>query len=194
MRIGIVSYGAGNVRSVQNALEALGCTAIISSSPHELEVCDKVIFPGVGEARSAMAYIRDHRLMSWLSTTERPFLGICLGMQVMFARSTERDTDCLGIFPGTVDRFREVKVPHMGWNRVRSTSPSPLFEGIDEGSYFYFAHSYYVPMSPVTIATTEYGTTFTAALHDRNRWGVQFHPEKSGPAGLTLLRNFIERC
>lgn len=194
MRVGLVSYGAGNVRSVQNALERLDCSVVVSASPDDLESTDKVIFPGVGEARSAMAYIDERGLAPWLTQTAKPFLGICLGMQVLFERSTERDTDCLGVLPGTVERFEGVKVPHMGWNRVFSTTPSPLFTGIEQGAYFYFAHSYYAPLTPVSIGSTTYGSMFASAVHSGNRWGVQFHPEKSGSVGLTLLRNFLQRC
>jgi glutamine amidotransferase len=194
MTIGLVSYGAGNIRSVSNALERLGCSVKSSAVPEELERADRIIFPGVGEARSAMQFIRQRNLAPWLRETSKPFLGICLGMQVFFDRSTERDTECLGIIPGVVDRFEGVKVPHMGWNKVEHDAKDALFFGITSGEYFYFAHSYYAPMTPESISRTLYGTIFSSAVRSTNRWGVQFHPEKSGDAGLRILRNFVERC
>jgi len=195
MTVGVVSYGAGNVRSLCNALDRLGYAAAVSSVPSELEQTDRIIFPGVGQAGSAMARINEEAgLADWLRTTQKPFLGICLGMQVLFDRSTERDTTCLGILAGTVDRFRDVKVPHMGWNRVETEQGTPLFQDIPDGSYFYFAHSYFAPITPVTIGTSTYGSTFTAAIRHDERWGVQFHPEKSGPTGLRLLENFLKQC
>ena len=194
MRIGLVSYGAGNVRSVQNALELLGCEVVTSSSIEELESAEKIVFPGVGEASSAMSAINSAGLGEWLTSLQKPYLGICLGMQVLFERSAERNTACLGILEGSVTTFEDVKVPHMGWNRIDIGTPSPLFDGIPDGSYFYFAHSYCAPLSLQTLATTTHGRQFTCAVRTGNKWGVQFHPEKSGTLGLSLLRNFIDQC
>jgi glutamine amidotransferase len=194
MRVGIISYGAGNVRSVQNALERLGCEVLISADPSLLEGTDKVIFPGVGEAASAMRFIDREGVADWMRTTAKSFLGICLGMQVMYESSTERDTTCLGMLDGTVQRFSGVKVPHMGWNRVSWSVPTPLFAGIANGSHFYFAHSYYASVSEETLATTVYERQISVAVNQGSNWGVQFHPEKSGSVGLRLLQNFIERC
>jgi glutamine amidotransferase len=134
----------------------------------------------------------------WLKEVSVPFLGICLGMQLLFDHTTERATDCLGILAGTNERFKsehsQLKVPHMGWNQVQHQGNNPLFSGIVPGEYFYFVHSYYAPVVPATIGMTEYGVQFTSALQQKNYYGVQFHPEKSGKAGLRILKNFIELC
>ena len=196
--IGIIDYGAGNIRSVANALGRLGADHFISSESRELAKADKLIFPGVGEARSAMDALAERNLTQWLGEVSVPFLGICLGMQLLFDHTTERDTKCLQIIPGVNNRFsssdKELKVPHMGWNQVEHRNDQPLFAGIASGEYFYFVHSYYAPLTEATIGTTEYGTQFTSALRRKNYYGVQFHPEKSGRIGLQLLKNFIELC
>jgi imidazole glycerol-phosphate synthase subunit HisH len=196
--IGIVEYGAGNIRSVSNALNRLGVDHFVSNEHQELNKADKLIFPGVGEARSAMDALARVGLSEWLKEVQVPFLGICLGMQLLFDHTTERNTDCLGILSGINDRFNSeqstLKVPHMGWNQVQYDGDSPLFTGIASGEHFYFVHSYYAPIVPATIGTTEYGVKFTSALKQKNYYGVQFHPEKSGKIGLQMLKNFIELC
>jgi imidazole glycerol-phosphate synthase subunit HisH len=196
--IGIIEYGAGNIRSVSNALDRLNVRHFISNDHLELDKADKLIFPGVGEARSAMEALIHAGLTDWLKQVNVPFLGICLGMQLLFDRTTERSTDCLGLLTGTNVQFNSgqsvLKVPHMGWNQVQHKGDSPLFAGITSGEHFYFVHSYYAPLVSATIGTTDYGVQFTSALHQKNYYGVQFHPEKSSRIGLQLLRNFVELC
>ncbi|TSA22654.1 imidazole glycerol phosphate synthase subunit HisH [bacterium] len=194
--IGILDYGAGNIRSLGNALERLGKQFFVSQDVNELQRADKLILPGVGEARSAIESLDRVGLLQWLTTIRVPFLGICIGMQILFEHSDERDTACLGIVPGRVARFddTDLKVPHMGWNRVNLKAQSVLFEGIRDGEFFYFVHSFGAPLVPDTIGTTEYGRQFSSAVQHKNFYGVQFHAEKSGNAGLQLLRNFSELC
>jgi imidazole glycerol-phosphate synthase subunit HisH len=196
--IGIINYGAGNIRSVSNALNRLSVPHFISNDCNELNKADKLIFPGVGEARSAMDALERAGLTDWLKEVTVPFLGICLGMQLLFEHTTERATDCLGIISGTNERFKseesKIKVPHMGWNQVQQSRENPLFSGIKSGEYFYFVHSYYAPIVQATIGITEYNVQFTSAIQQKNYYGVQFHPEKSSNAGLQLLKNFIELC
>jgi len=196
--IGIINYGAGNIRSVSNALNRLSMPHFVSNDSDELNKADKLIFPGVGEARSAMDALMRARLTNWLKEVTVPFLGICLGMQLLFEHTTERATDCLGIISGTNERFNglqsQLKVPHMGWNQVQQNGKDPLFSGIISGENFYFVHSYYAPIVLATIGTTDYGVQFTSAMHQKNYYGVQFHPEKSGKAGLQVLKNFVELC
>ncbi len=196
--IGIINYGAGNIRSVSNALNRLNEPHFISDNCNELNKSDKLIFPGVGEARSAMDALAKTDLTSWLKKVTVPFLGICLGMQLLFEHTTERATDCLSIISGTNERFQsgkfKLKVPHMGWNQVHQNGKNPLFSGIKSGENFYFVHSYYAPVVPVTIGITDYDVQFTSAIQQKNYYGVQFHPEKSSKAGLQLLKNFIELC
>jgi glutamine amidotransferase len=194
--IGIIDYGAGNVRSVRNALERIGTELFVSDDIARLQEADKVILPGVGEARSTMNSLGRRGLLEWLSTLSRPFLGICIGMQILFDHSEERATPCLGIVPGRIRRFdaARVKIPHIGWNRVTLATTSPLFRNIGSGEFFYFVHSYHAPVVDATIAATEYGDEFSAAVQRDNFYGVQFHAEKSGIAGLQILRNFVELC
>lgn len=196
--IGIIDYGAGNIRSVSNALNRLEIHHVVSHDRGELGKAAKLIFPGVGEARSAMDSLRQSGLREWLKEVTVPFLGICLGMQLLFDHTTERETGCLGIIAGVNVRFDsehfKLKVPHMGWNQVHHTGPCALFTGIAQGENFYFVHSYYAPIVPATIGTTEYGVQFASAVCQNNYYGVQFHPEKSGKAGLQILKNFCELC
>ena len=195
MNIAIVKYNAGNTRSVLCALKRLGYEATVTEDHEELTRADRVIFPGVGEASTAMAYLRERKLDTFLPTLKQPFLGICLGMQLMCSFSEEHDTQCLGIFPETVKKFIPIngeKIPHMGWNTLETCS-DPLFKGLSEQSWCYFVHSYYVPFSTNTIASTEYASVkFTASLRKGNFWGCQFHPEKSGSVGERMLKNFLE--
>ena len=196
--IGIINYGAGNIRSVSNALNRLSVPHFVSDNRSELDKADKLIFPGVGEARSAMDALVRTGLTDWLKEVTVPFLGICLGMQLLFEHTTERATDCLGIISGTNKQFNgekfQLKVPHMGWNQVQQKAENPLFSGIPSDENFYFVHSYYAPIVPATIGTTDYDVRFTSAIQQKNYYGVQFHPEKSSKAGLQLLKNFIELC
>ena len=196
--IGIINYGAGNIRSVSNALNRLSVMHVVSNNRNELNKADKLIFPGVGEARSAMDALERAGLTEWLKDVTVPFLGICLGMQLLFEHTTERSTDCLGIISGTNKRFNgeknQLKVPHMGWNQVNQKIENPLFSGITSSENFYFVHSYYAPIVPATMGMTDYDVQFTSAIQQNNFYGVQFHPEKSGRTGLQLLKNFIELC
>jgi len=194
--IGIIEYGAGNVRSVCNALERLGVGFFVSAKVDELERARKLILPGVGEARSAMDALGHSGLPDWLSTVTKPFLGICIGMQILFDHSDERETPCLGLVPGRVRRFQgeRLKIPHMGWNSIVNCRPSPLFQGIADGEYFYFVHSYHAPVVGHTTAVAHYQVDFSAAVQRDNFYGVQFHVEKSGSAGSQVLRNFVTLC
>jgi glutamine amidotransferase len=189
--IAIVKYNAGNVRSVLNALQRLGVEATVTDDPALLKSADKVIFPGVGEAATAMAYLQARGLDQVLRELHQPFLGICLGMQLMCAHSEEGDTDCLGIFPERVRRFGAgEKIPHMGWNEIEQLS-GPLFHAVPEKSDLYFVHSYHVERGPDMVATTRYGIDFAAAIQKDNFYAVQFHPEKSGTVGSDILKNFL---
>ncbi len=192
MKVGIIQYNAGNIQSVQFALQRLGVKPVLSHEPGVLKDMDRLIFPGVGEASSAMRYLEQTGLDELILNYNRPFLGICLGLQLMCDYSEENHTRGLGIFPITVRRFPpRDKVPHMGWNTIFSLQ-SGLFQGVSENAYVYFVHSYYASISPYTIATTEYILPFSAALHRHNYWAVQFHPEKSGDVGEQILRNFLK--
>jgi glutamine amidotransferase len=192
MKIAILSYGAGNVASVQNALERNGINSFISDKPNELMMADKLIFPGVGHATHAMENIRSKGLEKVLKSFDRPLLGICLGMQLMGKMSEEGPTQGLGLMDFNVKLFKiNEKVPHMGWNNVE-INENPLFKGIPNGSYFYFVHSFYAELGKETIATCNYSIPFTAAASKKNLFGVQFHPEKSGEFGIELLKNFTD--
>ncbi|WP_187261496.1 imidazole glycerol phosphate synthase subunit HisH [Pontibacter beigongshangensis] len=191
MNLVIVDYKAGNVQSVLFALERLGVQATLSSEAEVIKAADKVIFPGVGEASSAMAELRARNLDKLLPTLEQPFFGVCLGMQLLCQHSEENDTETLGIIPEKVLRFQtDLKVPHMGWNQLHHLQ-TPLFEGLQEQEYVYFVHSYYVPLGEHTIAQASYPEPFSAALQYKNFYAAQFHPEKSGPAGSRILQNFL---
>lgn len=190
--IKIVNYRAGNIASVKNAFARLGFTLEMATTPADIATADKVVFPGVGHARPAMEHLTASGMAAALQAFSRPVLGICLGMQLMASLSEEGETPGLGFFREKIVRFNtSLKVPHMGWNAVTGLH-GPLFRGIDEGSFFYFVHSYYMPESPEAIALSHYELPFTAAAASNNFFGVQFHPEKSGEAGATLLKNFIE--
>lgn len=193
MKVVIIKYNAGNIRSVLFALDRIGVTALVTDDPNEIRSADRVIFPGVGEASSAMLYLRAKGLDRLIPTLTQPVLGICLGMQLMCAWSEENATDCLGIFPMTVKKFAEdkgLKVPQIGWNTI-SDFKTELFSQLAESSYVYFVHGYYVPQSEYTIALATYTHTYSAAIAKDNFMAVQFHPEKSGDAGEQILRNFL---
>lgn len=187
----IIKYNAGNIRSVLFALERLEVQATVTEDHDAIKNASHVIFPGVGAANSAMPYLKERGLDELIRSLTQPFLGICLGMQLMCAHSEEGDTDCLGIFDIPVKKFtQQVKVPHMGWNSLHNLE-SPLLVGLSEGDFCYFVHSYYAALSNNTIATTMYGEAFSSALHKNNFYGVQFHPEKSALVGETILKNFL---
>lgn len=189
--IAIVKYNAGNIRSVENALHRLGAQYELTDSPERLHAADKVIFPGVGEASSAMAYLRERGLDQVIRELRKPFLGICLGLQLMCKYSEEGDTECLGIFEEKVKKFPSTgKVPHMGWNDFTKVK-GPLFKDILLEDNVYFVHSYYAEVGDETAAETEYILPFSAALQHENFFGVQFHPEKSAEAGQRLIQNFL---
>lgn len=192
--IALIDYGAGNVASVANALTKLKQEFKITNLENEICNSDKVIFPGVGEASFAIRQLHILNLFTVLRIVKKPMLGICLGMQLMADHSTEGNVACLGIFPGTAQKFdsSKTKVPHMGWNAINITKESKLFKDIKTGEHFYFAHSYYVPVIKFTTSVTNNNIDFSASLEKGNFYGVQFHPEKSGDAGLKLLKNFIE--
>lgn len=191
MKLAIVKYNAGNIQSVLYALERIGMEALVTDDRAELESADKVIFPGVGEASSAMAYLKERNLDKLLKDLQQPVLGICLGMQLMCLHSEENDTPCLGIFDTQVKKFTgEMKIPQIGWNKVEQTT-RPLFNNIAGEPYCYFVHSYYAELCSETAGITEYGTRFSSALQKNNFYGVQFHPEKSAEIGERLLKNFI---
>jgi imidazole glycerol-phosphate synthase subunit HisH len=191
MKIAIIDYGAGNVQSVLFALERLGFEGIVTNDWNTIKIADKVIFPGVGEASSAMKMLQESGLDVLISTLKQPVLGICLGMQLMCKHSEEGNTNGLGIFDVNVVKFsNKVKVPQMGWNTIYNLK-SPLFNGIKENEFMYLVHSYYASLSKNTIATTNYELEYSTALQRDNFFGVQFHPEKSGVFGEQILKNFL---
>lgn len=191
MKIVIIDYGAGNIQSIKFALKRLGYDAILSNDAETIKNADKVIFPGVGEASSAMEKLKATGLDTLIPQLKQPVLGICLGMQLMCNRSEEGNTNGLGIFDVDVVKFsNKVKVPQIGWNTVKNLK-SDLFNGIKEEEYMYLVHSYYAPICQETIAVTNYDIEYSSALRKENFYGVQFHPEKSSGAGELLLRNFL---
>jgi imidazole glycerol-phosphate synthase subunit HisH len=194
MNIVIIKYNAGNVRSVEFALERLGINPVLTDDPETILAADKIIFPGVGEASSAMRYLQERRLDQVILQAKQPFLGICLGMQLMCAYSEENNTSCLGIFQEKVRHFSATalheKIPQIGWNTINNLGAG-LFRAVPENSYCYFVHGYYASLGEHTIATTDYCGPYSAALHKDNFYGVQFHPEKSAAVGETILNNFL---
>ena len=189
--IAIIDYNTGNIRSVMNALSRIGAAdCVLTDDADTIRRASHVLLPGVGEAGTAMNELRKRRLDTLIPTLTQPVLGICIGTQLMCLSSEEGDTTCLGIFPTRIVRFRSLKVPHMGWNTITGLR-SPLLDSIDEGSYVYYVHSYYPEPCDCTIARTEYGIPFSGALQRDNFFGTQFHPEKSGPVGEHILRNFL---
>jgi glutamine amidotransferase len=194
MKTVIIQYNAGNIQSVVYALERLGASALVTDDANEILSADKVIFPGVGEASTAMSYLRERKLDLLIKKLEQPVLGICLGMQLMCAHSTENNTTCLGIFEEQVKQFNpiesDIKVPQIGWNTITNLKSS-LFQGVPENSYAYFVHGYYAALGAQTIATTNYVQAYSSALHKDNFYGVQFHPEKSALVGEKIIQNFL---
>ena len=200
MDLVIIKYNAGNIQSVLYALERIGVNAVVTDDYEQIQSAGKVIFPGVGEASSAMRYLNEHKLDAVIKNLQQPVLGICLGMQLMCAYSEENDTTCLGIFDEQVKLFKpdaaatvsgeRIKVPQIGWNNIFNLKTN-LFSGLPENSYCYFVHGYYAALGEHTIATADYVQPYSAALHRNNFYGAQFHPEKSAKVGEQILKNFL---
>jgi glutamine amidotransferase len=193
-RIVIVANGGANIASLQFALQRLAITAAVSADAGQISAASHVILPGVGAAADAMSRLRQSRLDTLIPALRQPVLGICLGMQLLYEASQEGDTRCLGIIPGRAARMAyapERPVPHMGWNTLDIRRPSPLLEGIADGDYAYFVHSYALGLSAATVASTGYGEPFSACVQWRNFYGAQFHPERSSAVGARLLENFL---
>jgi glutamine amidotransferase len=201
MNLVIIKYNAGNIQSVLYALERIGLEAKVTDDVEQISSADKVIFPGVGEASSAMRYLKERKLDEVIKNLTQPVLGICLGMQLMCRFSEENNVDCLHIFDEDVKLFKQamrqemnsIKIPQIGWNTIYDLK-TELFNNVPGGSYTYFVHSYYAALGAHTIAATNYIIPYSSALHKNNFYGVQFHPEKSADTGEHILRNFIERC
>lgn len=193
MKIVIIKYNAGNIQSVLYALERIGVHAVVTDNHEEIIAADKVIFPGVGEASSAMSSLKENNLDQIIKSLKQPVLGICVGMQLLCKYSEENNTQCLAVFDEPVKKFDSTvfKVPQIGWNNIYDLR-SPLMKDIPENSYCYFVHSYYVPMNEYAIATTDYVQPYASAIHKNNFYGVQFHAEKSAAVGEKILKNFIE--
>ena len=202
MKVSIVKYNAGNIFSVINAVKRLGIEPLLTDDREELMSSDKVIFPGQGEASNAMAYLKERNLDQVIRDLRQPVLGICIGQQLLCSHSEEGDTECIGVFPMEVKRFvpvnHEDKIPQMGWNQLLHLSKegrpvSPLLQGLNEGDFVYFVHSYYVPLhEDYTIATTNFTLDYSAAIQMDNFFATQFHPEKSGRVGERILKNFLD--
>jgi len=191
MKLVIIKYNAGNIRSVNFSLQRLGVEASITDELEEISSADKIIFPGVGAAGPAMEYLREKNLDALITNCKQPFLGICLGMQLLCDHSEEGNTPCLGVFSQGVKKFATSgKVPQIGWNNIYQLR-SPLFDGVNENAFMYFVHSYYAESGPDTIAKTNYEVEYSSAMQKNNFYAVQFHPEKSGDAGERILKNFI---
>jgi len=195
MKIAIIKYNAGNIRSVVYALERIGYNATVTDDAEEIKNADKVIFPGVGEARTAMNYLKERELDKLITSLTQPVFGICLGMQLLCKYSEENDTECLGIFDENVKRFKpedlKFKVPQIGWNSIYDLK-TDLFKKVPENSYCYFVHGYCASIGEHSIGTTNYIEPYSSALYKGNFYGVQFHPEKSADAGAQILKNFLE--
>ncbi|MCH5718800.1 imidazole glycerol phosphate synthase subunit HisH [Niabella hibiscisoli] len=191
-RIVIVKYNAGNIQSVLFALERIGVQAVVTDDKELILSADKIIFPGVGEASTAMSYLKERKLDQVIRSAKQPLLGICLGMQLLCNHSEENDTECLGLFDVEVKKFTSetLKIPQIGWNNIE-VKDSPLFKGIANNSYCYFVHSYYAELNDSSIATANYEIDFSCALAKENFYGVQFHPEKSAETGEQILKNFL---
>jgi imidazole glycerol-phosphate synthase subunit HisH len=193
--VAIIDNGGANIASLRYALERLGADARLTADPRELCAAPRVILPGVGAAADAMQRLNSLGLVATIRGLRQPVLGICLGMQLLFDASDEGDTRCLGLLPGRAERIPDrdgYPVPHMGWNQLEFDSPDSLLQGIARGDYVYFVHGYAVPVGPWTVATTDYGGSFSSVVRQDNFMGAQFHPERSGVAGARLLANFLE--
>ena len=193
--IAIIDSGGANIASVQFALERLGAESVLTKDVKIIQSADKVLLPGVGAAPIAMQNLAEYELIDCIRSLTQPVMGICLGMQLLFAVSPEGNTPLLGIFDADCETFTPAQgrsVPHMGWNRLSKQQDHPLLAGVDEGAHVYFVHSYFAPVTAQTIATTNYGDDFTAIVAENNFMGCQFHPEKSGLVGAQILRNFLE--
>ena len=204
MNVAIVKYNAGNIYSVVNTLRRLGVEPLLTDDAEQLSKADRVLFPGQGEARGAMEYLKAHRLDEVIRDLQQPVFGICVGQQLLCRHSEEGDVDCIGIFDAEVKRFQpqrhEDKVPCMGWNNLKIKNENlkmedcicPLFEGLGDDSYVYFVHSYYVPLCKDTAAIADYILPYSAAMHRDNFYACQFHPEKSGKVGERIIKNFLD--
>jgi len=193
--IAIIDSGGANIASVQFALERLGAESVLTKDVKIIQSADKVLLPGVGAAPIAMQNLAEYELIDCIRSLTQPVMGICLGMQLLFAVSPEGNTPLLGIFDADCETFTPAQgrsVPHMGWNRLSKQQDHPLLAGVDEGAHVYFVHSYFAPVTAQTIAATNYGDDFTAIVAENNFMGCQFHPERSGPVGAQILRNFLE--
>ena len=195
MKVVLVDGGGSNIGSVRYALQRIGVDAELTGDADAIRAADRVILPGVGAAAEGMKKLRGHRLVEVLRALDKPLLGVCVGMQLLFDRSEEDDVECLGLLPGNVSKLSAgagVRVPHMGWNTLRKYRESSLLEGIDDGAHAYFVHSYAAPAGDDCLASCAYGREFAAVVRRGNVAGAQFHPERSAAAGERLLKNFIE--
>lgn len=195
MQTVIVNSGCANIASVKFAFERLGANVNVSSDLQEISKADRIILPGVGTFDFAMSGLIKNQLINAIKSLNQPVLGICLGMQLYFEGSAEGVAQGLGLAKGMADKFLSepnLPVPHMGWNQLENLSDDPLLKGLDEGSYVYFVHSYFIPLGETTLAETTYGTTFSASVRKENFWGCQFHPERSSDVGATILNNFLK--
>jgi len=193
MNIAIIKYNAGNIQSVLFALKRIGVDAVVTDDNEEILKADKIIFPGVGEANTAMNFLQSKKLDLLIPQLKQPLLGICLGMQLLCSYSEENNTNCLGVFDTRVkkfDRTTNIKIPQIGWNTINQLK-HPLFKNIPDHSHVYFVHSFYVPVNDFTIAETQYGINYSSAIAKNNFYGVQFHPEKSAEAGGKIIENFL---
>ena len=191
----IVNSGCANIASVKFAFERLGANVNVSSDLQEISKADRIILPGVGTFDFAMSGLIKNQLINAIKSLNQPVLGICLGMQLYFEGSAEGVAQGLGLAKGMANKFLSepnLPVPHMGWNQLENLSDDPLLKGLDEGSYVYFVHSYFIPLGETTLAETTYGTTFSASVRKENFWGCQFHPERSSDVGATILNNFLK--
>jgi glutamine amidotransferase len=194
--IALINYGAGNTASVSNILKDLNVDFILTNDQQKIVEADKIILPGVGEASSAMKRFIELKSVEILKSVSKPFLGICLGMQLLCESTEEGNSECLGIIPVKVKKFtqKNLKIPHMGWNTIRESKNDKLLTNISIDEYFYFAHSYFVPENEFTSSICNYGSDFSATLKYKNYYGVQFHPEKSASQGSKIIKNFLELC
>lgn len=194
MTLAIIDSGGANIGSVRFALQRLGVDSVFTADPETIRRADRVILPGVGAAAAAMRQLQEHNLVRCIQTLTQPVLGICLGMQLLFEGSTEGNVECLGIIPGTLQKFPDLeglRVPHMGWNHTESERPDPLLKDLGQDPWFYFVHSYHAPVNEATLATCQHGLTFSAMVQHRNFRGAQFHPERSAKDGAQILKNFL---